>query len=75
MPIERDNDEERLERIRTLVQKSAGQVRDNRLRARRRWNGDGDDQSSPILTWLPAGYRVVPGTTESVECDRGCGWR
>ena len=55
MPIERDNDEERLERIRTLVQKSAEQLRDNRLRARGHWNGHVDDKSSPNLTWLPAG--------------------
>ena len=76
MPIERDNDEERLERIRTLAEKSAEQSHDNLLRARGRWNSDDDKQLSPNLSWLPAGYRMVPGkTAESVECDRGCGWR
>jgi hypothetical protein len=78
MPVERDNDEERLERIKALVQRSAEQLRDNRSRACGRWHGDsqGDGQSSPGLAWLPAGYRVVSGNpTESVECDRGCGWR
>ena len=78
MPLERDNDEERRERINSFVQRSAEQLRANRLRGRRPGNGGdrGDHQSWHNLAWLPLGYRVARGTpAESIECDRGCGWR
>jgi hypothetical protein len=78
MPLKRDNDEERLERISRMAQESARPLRADpfRVEYREASGGKSDDETRRNLGWLPVGYRVVPGTLgDSVECDRGCGWR
>ena len=84
MPLKRENDEERVERVNQRVErldkgnpKSAGRRRDNRLTADGGGNGDNKPPSRlGRLAWLPLGYRVVTGKpADMVECDRGCGWR